>query len=54
MPKKRKPKAPPPKDEAASFKRFTELTKHIVNVPKSELRNKKRKTHQSRGGASSG
>ena len=41
MPKKTKP--PPPKDEAAAFERFEEFTKRIVQVPKEELRNGKRK-----------
>lgn len=40
VPKKTKPKMPPPKDEAASFERFEEFAKRIVSVPKSELPDK--------------
>ena len=46
VPKKTKDPMPPPKNEAASFERFEEFTKRIVQVPKFEL--DKAKTLKSR------
>ena len=50
MPKKTKPKVPPPKDEAAPFERFEEFTRRIVGVPKSELRSMQKQRKRKRKG----